>query len=221
MIYVTGDMHGDLARFQDKALRKLRRNDVLIVCGDFGFVWDGSPKEEQALRWIGRRKYHVLFVDGAHDNHTLLERYPEAVWSGGKVREISGKLKMLGRGELFYIEDKSLFAFGGGFPDDSDPTSAPGALPSKGDIERARENLERARHQVDYIITHQPSRKIAQAVFPERPNTTTLDSFLDEVRETCNYSRWFFGSIHKNKIIPPGEIGLFTNVMAADAPLAG
>ena len=42
MILVTGDMHGEWERFGDKALKKLKKGDTLIVCGDFGFVWDNS-----------------------------------------------------------------------------------------------------------------------------------------------------------------------------------
>ena len=46
MIYVTGDTHGDETRF--KQFKKLfpKRRDHLLVCGDFGFVWDGSVKEK-------------------------------------------------------------------------------------------------------------------------------------------------------------------------------
>lgn len=57
MIYVTGDTHGDIGRFKSKEIKKLKKNDVLIVCGDFGFVWDGSKKEQKILRWLGKRKY--------------------------------------------------------------------------------------------------------------------------------------------------------------------
>ena len=39
MICVTGDMHGDLSRFKDKKIKKLKKGDFLIVCGDF----DVSP----------------------------------------------------------------------------------------------------------------------------------------------------------------------------------
>lgn len=47
MIYLTGDTHGDLERFKDRALKRLRREDTLIVCGDFGFLWDDSPAERR------------------------------------------------------------------------------------------------------------------------------------------------------------------------------
>ena len=50
MIYITGDIHGDFSRFRSPALKKLRKNDALIVCGDFGFIWDGSEKEQKILK---------------------------------------------------------------------------------------------------------------------------------------------------------------------------
>lgn len=217
MIYVTGDMHGDASRFKSKAMRKLKKNDVLIVCGDFGFVWDGSHKEKRMLKWIGKRKYTVLFVEGVHDNLSLLQQYPEAEWSGGRVRELGGKLRQLLRGELFTIEGKSVFAFGGGEPDDNvqaDWTSL--CLPSPAELAGARDALKQADYKVDYIITHQPSRKIRHFLSMDRNDATTLDAFLDEVRESCKFTRWFFGSIHRNKRIPPSEMALFHAVVNAE-----
>ena len=40
MVYVTGDMHGDASRFSDPRLKKLKKGDTLLVCGDFGFLWN-------------------------------------------------------------------------------------------------------------------------------------------------------------------------------------
>ena len=48
MVYVTGDLHGDYSRFKRPEMKKLRAGDILLVCGDFGFIWDNS-KQEQAL----------------------------------------------------------------------------------------------------------------------------------------------------------------------------
>ena len=72
MIYVTGDLHGDPARLSDKALRRLKKGDTLLVCGDFGFVWDGSPAELKLRRKIGKQKYITIFVDGTHDNLPMI-----------------------------------------------------------------------------------------------------------------------------------------------------
>ena len=48
MIYITGDTHGDLERFRKGRLRWLRRQDTVIVLGDFGFLWDDGLKEKAA-----------------------------------------------------------------------------------------------------------------------------------------------------------------------------
>lgn len=99
MLYITGNMHGEMARFEDSRLRKLKKGDTLIVCGDFGFLWDGGPKEEKNLKKLGSKKYQILFVDGTHENFDLLDSYPISDWNGGKVQQISGNLYHLMRGQ--------------------------------------------------------------------------------------------------------------------------
>ena len=116
MIYVTGDMHGDENRLFDKEWRKLKSGDTLIVCGDFGFLWDGSKREREALEYLGSRKFNVLFLDGTHENFDLLQKCRETVWHGGHVRRVCGNLLNLMRGQIFEIEGKKIFTFGGGEP---------------------------------------------------------------------------------------------------------
>lgn len=216
MIYVTGDLHGDIDRFKSKAMRVLKKNDYLIVCGDFGFLWDGSKKEKSLLKWIGKRRYHVLFIDGTHDNLDLLADYPLAEWNGGQVREISGRLKYLCRGQVFRLEDSAVFAFGGGESKDSDHREGSwwsAELPTQEELETARTSLSRVDGHVDYIITHQCSRQIKTFLTMNDNDVNVLDTFFDEVRERCKYKRWFFGSYHINKVIPPREVALYDAVI--------
>ena len=62
MVYVTGDIHGELRRFDTSAIRRLRKGDTLIICGDFGFIWNGGAEEEKILRKLGNKKYNIAFV---------------------------------------------------------------------------------------------------------------------------------------------------------------
>lgn len=223
MIYVTGDLHGDLSRFKSREFRKLRRKDTLIVCGDFGFLWDGSKKEQRALRWIGRRKYNVLFVEGANDNLSLIDDYPVTDWNGGKVREISGRLKHLCRGSIFSIEDQKIFAFGGGenaetFVMEEHAKWWHKKLPSIEEIEKAKQNLAKVDYKVDHIVTYQSSRKISKLLTMEDNDANVLDIFLDDVRDNCEYTGWYFGSYHIDKVIPPKEMALFQRVIPLTKP---
>ena len=74
MVYVTGDMHGDETRLYDAQWRKLKKGDTLIICGDFGFLWNGGKREKEALEYLGSRKFAVAFLDGTHENFELLSK---------------------------------------------------------------------------------------------------------------------------------------------------
>ncbi len=48
MIYITGDTHGGFQRFTTDHFpqqKQMERDDYAIITGDFGGVWDDSPKE--------------------------------------------------------------------------------------------------------------------------------------------------------------------------------
>ena len=73
MIYITGDTHGDISCFKNPKLSKLGEKDILIVCGDFGFIWNpDDPAEKKNMEWLKKRKYTICFVDGAHENKAAL-----------------------------------------------------------------------------------------------------------------------------------------------------
>lgn len=55
MVYLTGDTHGELDRFKHGRLRWLGKRDIVVVLGDFGFVWDGSKEEQKKLDWLRKR----------------------------------------------------------------------------------------------------------------------------------------------------------------------
>ena len=50
MVYITGDLHGDLARLSAPDMRQVKKGDTLIVCGDFGFIWNGDRREKMCIR---------------------------------------------------------------------------------------------------------------------------------------------------------------------------
>lgn len=110
VIYVTGDLHGDIERFADKAIKKLKKGDTLIVLGDFGFLWSGDKAEQKHLKWLTKRRYRILFIDGCHENFDLLRDYPVEDFMGGRARHIGGNLYYIQRGSILEIEGKSCCA---------------------------------------------------------------------------------------------------------------
>jgi predicted phosphodiesterase len=219
MIYVTGDTHGDLNRFKHTLLRgfrKIKKRDTLIICGDFGFIWDGGKKEKQILKWLGKRRYDVVFVDGVHENFEQLEKYETEEWCGGKTRKISGKLRQLMRGEVFEIAGKRVLAFGGGEKDADEPEISPKCNPSPEDFERAICSLQKYNYELDYIVSYEPPTIITEFLALNKNVSENLSYYLDEINQKTDYERWFFGRHHIDKIIPPKYFALFNNVVSAE-----
>jgi predicted phosphodiesterase len=161
VIYVTGDTHGEMQRFRASELRRLGKGDTLIICGDFGFLWDGGEQEEKNLQKIGKMKYNVLFLDGTHENFDLLGKYPVEEWNGGKVRHISGGLYHLMRGQVYSLGGRKLFTFGGGESAEKQIRMEakkwwPSEMPSLEEMREGVDNLRANDFQVDYVFTHEP-----------------------------------------------------------------
>jgi len=227
MIYVTGDLHGDIERFGSKEMKQLKKGDTLLVCGDFGFIWDGSKAEQAALKKIGKLKYNVCFIDGVHESFALLGQYPVGEWASAPARHIAGNLYHLLRGEIYTIEGKTIFAMGGGVsPDDDfrepDDDRAGWEIPSREEFDRAAANLERVRGQLDYIVTHEPPMRIKGFLQLKAQTTSTggevtgLNTFFEELGRVCTFKRWYFGSMHVDKFISSTHAAVFRKVLKAE-----
>lgn len=218
MVCITGDMHGELERFNDKRIRSLKKGDFLIVCGDFGFVWDGSKREEAILKSIGKKRFYTLFIEGCHENYDLLAKYPEEDFCGGRVNVISGNLMHIKRGSILDLQGMRFFAFGGGQTKDIDirrdsNTWYEAELPTTEEVRDAVLNLKNADGKLDYIITHEPPASMKEFLGFEVRQISHMHTFFDAVKNDCTFKMWFFGKAHINKVIPPKYRCLFDDVV--------
>ncbi len=218
MIYVTGDTHGDYSRFKDPAIKKLRRGDTLIICGDFGFFWNGSRKERSTIKKLTKKGYTIAFLDGCHENFDILEEYPVTEWNGGKARVIAGNLIHLMRGQVYTIENKKIFTFGGGHSQDFDFRRSSEnwwkrEKPSHDEIIEAIENLRINDNSFDYIITHEPPVSLKDCLNVDVLQRLEVHALFEDIIKTCTYQKWFFGKCHIDKHIPIKFFAVFNNVI--------
>ena len=223
VILVTGDIHGDIGRFSDKRIKSLKNGDVLIVCGDLGLIWDGSDREKRRLKRLGRRRYNILFVEGAHENFDELEKYPTEPWNGGTVRVISGNLRQLVRGSVFDFGGTKVFAFGGGSGEENgggapckEETAERYELPDDSELSRSDAALAANGNRVDIVVTYEPPITMAEFLDQKVSATDTVGVYLDRKRSEITFRHWFFGKHHLNKTIPPKFTALFDNVINAE-----
>lgn len=116
MVYVTGDCHGEYHRFSTKNFpdqKEMTRDDIVIVCGDFG-IWNGGNEEEWWLKWLSRKKFTICFVDGNHENFDrLYSEFKVVDFHGGKAHKIKANVYHLMRGYVFEFDGKKFWCFGG------------------------------------------------------------------------------------------------------------
>ena len=216
MVYVTGDFHGDFERFNEKNIKKLKKGDYLIILGDFGFVWDGSKKEADILKKIGKKKFYTLFLDGAYENHSLLSSYEETELLGSRAIHINGNLYMLLRGEIYNICEKKFFAIGGTENPDNDSDSPSPFDFSKADAERAMANIIKENGQVDYIITHDAPSSVLEFLSLTEASSSLITKLLQKISEMVKYSKWFFGKYHIDKYVSRNMQGAYLGVYALE-----
>ena len=232
MIYITGDTHSDFSRFTEENFpiqTEMTKNDYVIICGDFGGVWtfeEESIREKELLDWLDNKNFTTLFVDGNHENYTRLYNYPIEEWKGGKVHKIRDSVLHLMRGEIFDIDNKKIFAFGGAKSHDIQDGilnldeeekiyeyRKRGAyfrirdfswwdleLPTNQEMENGIENLEKINYKVDYIISHCCPTSI-QALINSTYKRDILTDYLQQISEKCTFKRWYFGHYHDYKQI--------------------
>lgn len=120
MVYITGDTHGDFLRFNTSTFpeqKQMNKNNYVIVCGDFGGIWQQkcTAEEQYWLDWLEAKPFSLLFVDGNHENFDRLtsNEFEIVDFCGGKAQKIREGIYHLLRGQVYTIEGKSFFTFGG------------------------------------------------------------------------------------------------------------
>lgn len=222
MIYVTGDTHADIdigklstPRFPQQ--KNLTKNDYLIVCGDFGLVWDGSRREMYWQAWLTGKNFTTLWVDGNHENYDILYEFPLIDKFGGKAREVAPDIFHLDRGQVLTIDGKKIFVMGGARSHDKIYRTEhiswwKEEMPSNEDMEKAVRALEANNWTVDYVLTHCAPRSV-QSMIADWYENDPLVSFLERVRSDLNFKKWYFGHYHIDRQLNEQFVALYNKVI--------
>ena len=143
------------------------------------------------------------------------------------------------RGEIFDIDNKKFFTFGGAKShdiqegilnlDEEEKIYAyrkRGAyfrirgyswwdieLPTDDEMKNGINNLEKANYKVDYIITHCCPTSV-QAIFSGGTyKKDYLTDYLQAISEKCECKKWYFGHYHDNKQIDSKYILLYEDII--------
>lgn len=221
MIYVTGDTHipvdiGKLSTKNFPEQKEMTKNDYVIICGDFGGVWDGSNEEKYWIKWLKNKNFTTLFIDGNHENFEKLYNLPIVEFSGGIVHKVEDGIYHLMRGEIYTIDNKNLFVFGGASSHDNEFRTPEKnwwqeEMPTENEYDNAQIKLKENDFKVDYIITHSAPTSIQTKIANEY-EVNRLTDFLENIKNNVAYKKWFFGHYHKDIIIDETFTAVFDEI---------
>ena len=227
VINVTGDTHGmcdffKLLKFA-KENEHLTKKDFMIIAGDAGVAWDKATLKKD-LRQYSKLPWTTLFVDGNHENFDILNSYPVQKWRGGKVHKLRKDVIHLMRGQVFKIDGKKIFTFGGGTSIDKAFRQEGISwwreeLPTYEELDEAEANLKKHKWTVDYIITHSCSeRTLYRLPLYDRPAKMKpcLDNAFLLNFEKVNYKHWYFGHYHLDYQVSEKQTALYHDIVTLE-----
>ncbi len=212
MIYFLSDFHGD-PEFKafDEYLETANDDDLLIVLGDIGIKFEDTPENKDFTKKFFASNKNIAFLDGNHENFGFINSFPQELWNGGKVHRLTPNIVHLMRGEVYEIEGKTFFVFGGckssakwkemGLWFDGEEASKP-------ELQNAYKNLEKADLKVDYILTHkyEPEDSVGNVSLPLQEICTFIDQKVD-------FKMWYFGHWHVKRTVDSKHEAIYDSLV--------
>lgn len=211
MIYVTGDTHGGFDI--DKLFNiPFLPDDILIICGDFGFVWQRDYTQIAFERkkldlLLNALNCTVLFVDGNHENFPRLNSLPREEKFGAEVGVVRDRCYHLLRGNVYTINGKKFLAIGGA--ESHDMKYRTEGINWWREESITEEEIEKAKKagEVDFVISHCvpdniKERMCLEGLLPlEYILSSISETRLGKLAEEIKFDYWFCGHYHMNVIL--------------------
>lgn len=245
-IWVTGDIHGNPQRlgvdsFYEQKFFENPDETFLIILGDFGLVWNYEVEnkyEKWWLDWLAAKPFYTLFISGNHENFDRLDKMTVSEWNGGKVHFIRPNVIHLMRGQVFNIDGKSIFTFGGASSHDirdgileyDDPRIKEWhslgkqfrvnhfswwerEIASMEEMDEGVKNLDNIGNSVDFIMTHCINTSTAALMSNGVYKPDAMTEYLEWIYGNIKWKKWLFGHYHDNKAISNNQLLLYDQII--------
>ena len=203
-IFITGDTHAGFRRFRKKTFPQqagLTKDDYVIICGDFGGVWDGGKVQRirpSVIHLMRGQVYELeglrIFTFGGAKSHDISGGILEA--SDPNLK--SKRKKLDKKKELYRINHLSWWKE---------------ELPSEEEMAEGLRNLINHNWSVDYIFSHCCATSTQERISGGVYQPDILTRYFEKIKEMCRYRKWFFGHYHDNVNVNSREILLYEQII--------
>jgi predicted phosphodiesterase len=225
VIVIIGDTHGEATKLSNHSIKASCEGEFpqyVIVAGDFGFLWTSIPDDTEKywLKWFDNKSWTTLFVDGNHESFFRLNNLPVCSMFNSEVGQVSKKVFHLKRGNIYTIENKTFFTFGGAMSIDKENRVEHISWwkeeePSYVEYNHGLQNLEKNNNKIDYVISHACPVSIFKKIeyllpfwCKEKINDSST-ILLEAYKNKIDYTKWFFGHYHIDNLVDEKHIALY------------
>ena len=214
-VYLTGDIHGDIRRLLRIDDEQMTKEDIIIVLGDFGVVWEeNSNRTLTLLELLSEKNFTTAFVDGNHENFKEIKKLESIVyWNGGYVGVLPFGIIHLLRGEIYNLGGKRIGVCGGANSVDKAWRKENSSWwveeeISEDDVKNFEANLNNGdyrENKIDIMLSHDaPANIIPIVKLYSGINDGVISNSqkqLDKIDQMADISKWFFGHWHIDTVI--------------------
>lgn len=214
MVYITGDIHGDLEpiytlfeNFQPEA------EDIIVILGDVALNYTGRLRDRMMKEDLSALKSTFFCIHGNHENRPQnIASYKEKEWHGGRVlyEEDFPNILFPVDGDVFDIDGKQCLVIGGAYSVDKFYRLRMGYhwWPDEQPTPTIRTYVEEQirNRKVDVIFSHTcPFKYIPTECFLPGIDQSKVDNsteqWLDTIEDALDYEAWYMGHWHIDKRI--------------------
>lgn len=225
MIYITGDMHGNIEQIKhvmNKVNCKL--NNVIIQLGDSGFNYYLNKKDEQLKDFVYNYDINWFIIRGNHDCNPVYNKDIEEREQYGNIGYVEKKYPNIfyaENGKVYNIQGNSFLVLGGAYSVDKWYRIDHGYkwfIDEQMNEEEIQNFWKDNISEVDTILSHTcPYSCMPRHLFLSQIDQSTVDNnmehFLEEVKNKIQYKNWFFGHFHANEEIEENMYMLYDGVI--------
>ena len=217
MIYITGDIHGEVFRVAVAVDRfKIIAGDVIVILGDVGMNYYGNNRgDRHRKKMLNKLGVPVLCIHGNHEMRPgTIDTYKEVQWHGGTVyvEDEFPNLLFAKDGEVYDLDGRKAMVIGGAYSVDKwyrlrmDMNWFPDEQPSDEIKACVEQKLEDLNWKIDAVLSHTcPERYMPVEAFLSGIDQSTVDNSTEEwlgrIEEKLDYKAWYCGHWHINKRI--------------------
>ena len=222
-LFVTGDTHGgiDMSKLNSRHFRNtgLTKEDILVVMGDAGFIWNGGGEEKFWQKFLDEKPWTTFCVLGNHENYDAIEKLPIVDFHGTPARKVNDSIYYAISGEVYNLCGKKCLVVNGAdshdkqFRKEGKSWWAQEKI-TQDDANKALITLAQHNDKVDFVFTHTGGTEVCKML---GFSPTSSDFMLDLVLNTAEYDEHFCGHYHVDKLVDKTRV-LYDDVMmiAAD-----